>query len=120
MKNVKDAIKNFVVSGKKFVAGASLVALTAFLAPVGISAADEADSEKNKEKRKKLEQLDYICLDDDCETCIAADCTSMDDFCIKPCEDILFKYDMDPFSRSDKAKGQKLVAIQRNFNTKNR
>jgi hypothetical protein len=156
MKNVKDVIKNLIVSGKKFVVGANLVALTAFFAPVNVSAADKADSEekvvqqevqqeqkreecikkgqvfvgvckknassqKEKQDRKnKLEQLGYICEDDDCKTCIAVDCASMDDFCIKPCEDVLLKNEMDPAAYLNKAKEQKLAVIQRTFNANNR
>lgn len=119
MKNVKDVIKNFVVSGKKFIAGANLVALTAFFAPVNISATNETDSEEIKERQSKIEKLGYICLDDNCKMCMVADCAKMNNFCIKPCEDVL-KKNVDPFASLDKAKEQKLVAIQRNFNTKNR
>lgn len=117
MKNVKNVIKSLLVSSKKFVAGANLVALTAFFTPVSISAASETDSEVSKEKQNRIEKLGYICLDDNCNMCMVAECPKMNNFCTKPCEDVLNK-NIDPLACFDKAKEQKLVAQQGFFNAK--
>ena len=66
-----------------------------------------------------IERRGYTCEDNDCKTCMAVDCSKMDDFCIKPCEDVL-QNDIDSVTSLNKSKEQKLAVIQKAFNTKNR